>query len=41
MADEQEPLQPKQKTKPHPFDGHTLMWIAWAFFVYYIFIDLN
>ena len=29
------------KKKPHPFDGHTLMWIAWAFFVYYIFIDLN
>ena len=29
------------KKKPHPFDGHTLMWIAWAFFVYCIFIDLN
>jgi cell division protease FtsH len=41
MADEQKPQSPPPGTKPHPFDGHTLMWVVWVFLLYYLFTDLS
>ena len=41
MTDEQKPQTTKSDQKPHPFDGHALMWLLWAFVVYYFFTDLN
>jgi len=41
MTEEQKPQPPTPGTKPHPFDGHALMWLVWAFLLYYLFTDLN
>ena len=36
-----ESSSPENKRLPRPFDGHVLMWLLWAFILYYFFTDLN